>query len=90
MTGFAGRTDYLAHTAARAAGARHREEALLKTNLTGALAGAADFWFRSWFGAGAGAGFAGFEFGNAQLGSHSFGCLLERYLQIVSEVGATL
>src|SRR2546421_866575 len=88
--GFARRTDHLPHAATRAARARTREEALLKTDLAGALTGPANLSFRARRSARATTSFATFKLRNAQLGSHSGRRLLQRYFQIVPQIGAAL
>src|SRR5205807_2164724 len=88
--GFTRRADHLAHASTRAAGARNREEALLKTDLAGALTGPASLSFRARCGARAITSFATFKLRNAQLGSHSGSRLLQLYFHIVPQIRAAL
>src|SRR5437879_11930160 len=84
------RADHLAYASARAAGTRSREEALLKTDLAGALTGPASLSFRARCGARSITSFATFKLRNAQLGSHPGSRLLQLYFQIVPQIRAAL
>ena len=85
--GWAGILDDVACALTGRTGAFDREETLLGTNLARALARATGFRFRSVACSGAAAALAGHGRGHVDLGFAAFEGVLERNLQVVTEVG---